>query len=123
MKLSLDSSDATYVIKGYFDDGVQINNTIYSSSLIIGAHKLQTDWKPISAESINESDLSRLTESDPEIVVLGVGHRLIFPDMQLIAPILAQGLGVEVMDTRAACRTYNILIAEKRKVVAGLIIT
>ena len=123
MKLDLDTCDATYVIKGYFDDGVQINNTIYSSSLIISPHKLQTDWEPTSPESINTGDLSRLTENDPEIVVLGVGHRLIFPDMQLIAPIMAQGLGVEIMDTHAACRTYNILIAEKRKVVAGLIIT
>jgi len=123
MKLSLDSSDASYIIKGYSSMGVQINDTIYSRSLVISPEKLDDQWRPGEVSDLVSADIAHLENFDAEIVILGTGRELTFPDMQLLMPLYSKGLGVEVMDTNAACRTYNVLVSEKRKVVAGLILT
>ena len=69
---------------------------------------------------LNNEHIDALAEYDPEIVLLGSGERLQWPDPSLTGQLLEKGIGVEVMDTGAACRTFNILIAERRNVVAGL---
>lgn len=63
-----------------------------------------------------------ILEMQPEVVLIGTGHSLRFPEPHLLAPVIRQGLGYEVMDTQAACRTYNILANESRNVVAALLI-
>ena len=70
---------------------------------------------------MTEAHIDALLELDPQVILLGTGARQIFPAMALLARGLARSIGIEVMDTGAACRTYNILMAEGRQVVAGLL--
>jgi len=92
-----------------------------SSSFIISPRDLIRDWPPLTVESLLAEHLEPLIELQPEIVLLGTGHKLQFPETKILAQLHNQQLGVEIMDTAAACRTYNILMMEGRYVVAGLI--
>jgi uncharacterized protein len=80
------------------------------------------DWRPRRNEEITVPDFDEVLSMQPEIILLGTGTTLRFPSVQLSGSILATGTGFEVMDTAAACRTYNILLSEKRKVVAALLL-
>ena len=86
------------------------------------AERLIDDWRPQTLEELREEDLDAVFALQPEIVVLGSGSRQRFPETQLLAAILARGIGCEVMDTGAACRTYNVLVSESRRAVAALFV-
>jgi uncharacterized protein len=90
-------------------------------SIVISPRHLIRDWPPMSIESLLAEHLGILTELQPEVVLLGTGRTLQFPETDVLAQLHNQQIGVEVMDTAAACRTYNILMMEGRFVVAGLI--
>lgn len=92
-----------------------------SSSFIISPRHLIQNWPPLTIESLLAEHLESLVELQPEIVILGTGHKLQFPETKILAQLHNQQLGVEIMDTAAACRTYNILMMEGRFVVAGMI--
>jgi uncharacterized protein len=92
-----------------------------SGSFVLSPKHLLRDWAPISIETLQAEHLDLIIELQPELVLLGTGTRLTFPAPQLLASLHRQRIGVEVMDTAAACRTYNILMGEGRFVVAGLI--
>ena len=92
-----------------------------SSSFIISPRHLIQDWPPISIEALLPEHLLPLIELQPEVVIIGTGQKLQFPESKVLAQFHNQQLGVEIMDTAAACRTYNILMMEGRFVVAGLI--
>ena len=94
-----------------------------SSSFIISPRHLIRDWPPLTIEALLVEHLESLVELRPEIVLLGTGQKLQFPESKVLAKLHNQQLGVEIMDTAAACRTYNILMMEGRFVVAGLINT
>lgn len=81
------------------------------------------NWDIQDFESLAQGDLSALVSLKPELVLLGTGDLLRFPDSKLLAGLAAAGIGAEIMDTRAACRTYNILAEEGRNVAAALIIS
>ncbi|NOR52027.1 MAG: hypothetical protein GQ470_05350, partial [Gammaproteobacteria bacterium] len=74
------------------------------------------------SELVNEQATAPLLALDIEILILGSGERLIFPESSLLASFMQKGIGVEVMDSRAACRTYNLLSGEGRKVAAAIIL-
>jgi uncharacterized protein len=78
-------------------------------------------WGPACAEDLAAEHLEAILDLDPQVIILGTGGTQVFPDQRVYLPALQLGLGVEVMDTGAACRTYNILASEGRKVAAGLI--
>ena len=81
-------------------------------SCLISAERLINDWRPQTLEELTEADLEAVFAMQPEIVVIGSGPRQQFPGPRLLAAIHARGIGCEVMDTGAACRTYNILVSE-----------
>jgi uncharacterized protein len=81
-----------------------------------------TDWPASSLEELKPDHLAAIVELKPEIVLLGSGASFRFPEPSLLAPLHKAGIGVEVMDTPAACRTYNILLGEGRNVLAALIV-
>ena len=81
---------------------------------------VETSLRPQTLDELSEADLDAVFALQPEIVVLGSGARQRFPDTRLLAVILARGIGCEVMDTGAACRTYNVLVSESRRAVAAL---
>ncbi|HEY7638358.1 MAG TPA: Mth938-like domain-containing protein, partial [Steroidobacteraceae bacterium] len=89
-------------------------------SCLISAERLVEDWRPQTLDELTEADFQAVFELQPEIVVLGSGPRQRFPEPRLLAAILARGVGCEVMDTGAACRTYNVLVSEARRAVAAL---
>ena len=94
---------------------------ILTDSFIISPRQLIRGWPPLTIEALLAEHLETLIELQPEVVLLGTGHNLQFPESQVLAQLHNQQLGVEIMDTAAACRTYNILMMEGRFVVAGMI--
>lgn len=122
MTLSLDENHAQYQIRGYQPGQIQVNDQIYTTSLIVSPFKLITDWKP---QSLNELTYEYLVDAvvlEPAILLIGTGEKIEFPSIELYGELINKGIGVEIMDTGAACRTYNALAAEDRNVVAALII-
>jgi len=93
----------------------------FSRTLVVTPHQLIRDWPPQRMDEIGPSHLEMLLELEPEIVLLGSGPQLQWPDPELVKPLVDRGIGFEVMDTGAACRTYNILMSEQRRVVAALL--
>lgn len=122
MKLHQIQSDEINLVTAYADDSVTVARVRHRRSVIITPEQIFGDWRPSSGDELTVADLRPLVDLAPEVVLLGTGVRLRFPDPQAVAPLRARSIGVEVMDTAAACRTYNIIAAEGRKVVAALII-
>jgi len=112
---------ATYnTITAYGEDYVQVNSQRYQSSLIVMAERV-LEWDVPEFKEITAESLEGLKALGPEIVLLGTGPAQRFPHPRLTAPLAAAGIGVEIMDLKAACRTYNILVAEERRVAAALL--
>jgi uncharacterized protein len=122
MKIEREEAQGRNMFTGYGEGYVEINRTRYSVSLVVGAESLVTDWPLDSIETLAADHLAAILEMKPEIVLLGTGATFVFPDPARLAPLRDARVGVEVMDTAAACRTYNILLAEGRNVVAALIV-
>jgi uncharacterized protein len=121
MKLSLDKGTASHRISHYDALGVTINETVYTRDLIVMPESLITDWASAPVEELTLAHFDALTGHDREIVLLGTGPHQAFPPARLMAAFARYGIGLEVMDTAAACRTYNVLMAEDRRVAAALI--
>lgn len=95
---------------------------ILSQSLIVMPERLVTDWPPRSPEDLEAAHFEELAaQPGLEVVLLGSGARLRRPDRRVLAPLTSRGIGVEVMDTGSACRTYNFLMADRRNVAAALL--
>ena len=122
VKLHLDRAGASNFISACEPDFVQVNQARYAASLIVLRERIVEQWQPRSLGSMTEADFGMLAGLGVEIVLLGTGKRLCFPHPRLTAPLLNRRIGLEVMDTGAACRTYNILSGEGRNVAAALII-
>jgi len=106
---------------GYGNGFVMVNGERHVASLLVQPERLQA-W-PVSAfAALAEAHFAALAALGPEVVLLGTGGRLRFPHPRLSAPLARAGIGLEVMDVQAACRTYNILMAEERRVLAALIL-
>lgn len=122
VKIDLDTSpENIYHIDHYQNGVISVNGNPYDTSLIISPTKLITDWEPTCFSDLATQHIAQLIDLAPEIIILGTGDRLFFPIPELIANIFEQNIGFEVMDTGAACRCYNLLSGERRKVAAGLI--
>jgi len=122
MQLILDHPHHTNLIRGYSEHTVTVNEQTYQCSVVVMPHTLITDWAPQSLAELEAHHLIQLLELQPEMVLLGTGPRQQFPHPRLTGPLMAGGVGVEVMDTQAACRTYNIVMAEGRAVAAALLL-
>jgi len=98
-----------------------VNRQRYGHSLVVLHDRIVTDWQPAGFDQLDAGDFTRLAELGPEIVLLGTGARLRFPRPELTRALIEARIGLEVMDLQAACRTFNILAAEGRKVAAALL--
>lgn len=121
MKFSVVDQSNGYTIQAYTDNSVTVNGAIFSRSLVLMADLIIPDWRPDSFQSLNEADFSAFVEMRPDLVVLGTGQRQQFPDPALYRALIEAGIGIEVMTTPAACRTYNILTSEGRRVISALL--
>ena len=122
MKIEREQAEGKNLFTGYGEGYVAVNGTRHTASLVVAGDRLVTDWPARSLEEIGPDHLAAIVELKPEIVLLGTGATFRFPEPGLLAPLQNAGIGVEVMDTPAACRTYNILLGEGRGVVAALIL-
>ncbi|WP_353573195.1 Mth938-like domain-containing protein [Candidatus Albibeggiatoa sp. nov. BB20] len=119
MKLHLDRT-AFNNIQRYDDETIVIHERDYKQSLIVMPDYL-SDWDVDGFDSLELDHFKRLRALQPELVILGTGLQQQFPDPKLCIPLIEAHIGLEVMNRQAACRTYNILVAEGRKVLAALI--
>ena len=122
MKLHLSPETGQNIFTAYGDGYVMINNTRHEKSLIVFPDQLIEDWPAKSIEQLESSHLECIIPHRPEIVLLGTGAKLQFPDHALISVLVKAQIGFEVMDTQATCRTYNILVDEGRRVAAAVLI-
>lgn len=122
MKLTLDAPRDLFQIKSYESGVITINDQTYQASLIVSGDSLHADWPVASLDALNTDHLSLVCDLDVKIVLLGTGRRLKFPHPSITSRLAAQGIGIEIMDTAAACRTYNVLLSEGRAVAAALIL-
>jgi uncharacterized protein len=122
MQISQELGAASYVIRAYDEGKVVVNNTEFKRSLVIMPESLHADWEPQTFEELNERHLEFISDLQPEIVIFGTGRRQRFPSPRMQAFFMGQGIGIEFMNTAAACRTYNILMSEGRNVVCALFI-
>ena len=109
-------------INAYASGRVTVNGETITSSVILTPQHIIRDWLPALFDEMKASHLERFDQLDPEIILIGTGDTLRFPPAAWTAAYLARGIGVEIMDTAAACRTYNVLLSEDRRVVAALLI-
>ena len=121
MRFAEDITDAQFLIRAYAPGQVTVNVEVLTRSLIVSPEQLIRDWPPQLYEEITAHHLHAATTLQPEVLLLGTGAHLRFPHPSLLAELHTQGIGVEVMDTAAACRTYNILVSEGRRVAAALL--
>jgi len=124
MKFQLETSDHN-LISHYGPGVLAVNGQDYHSNLLITQNEVVEHWVEGNIHAVTEASFEPLlalpAESRPEIVLLGSGDDHVFPSMALLATLKKRGLSVEVMNTRAACRTYSVLVSEYRSVAAGLI--
>jgi len=122
VKIEREQAEGRNMFTGYGEGYVAVNGTRYTSSLVVSATRVVSDWPAPSVSELQADHLAAILELEPEVLLLGTGARFAFPASAILAPVYKAGIGVEVMDTPAACRTYNILLAEGRDVVAALIL-
>lgn len=120
MHFAQDTNTGSYAIRGYGPGEIRINEDVYRESLIISATRLSTDWPPETMAELQLEHIDTLLGMEPEILVLGTGASLRFPEAAIMHRVQAAGVGLEVMDTAAACRTFAVLASEDRNVVAAL---
>ena len=122
MKLHSDAGAAGgQRITAYGAGFVTVEETTLGGTVLLGQGALATDFDERRPDDLSAATIERIRERSPEVVLLGTGSRHVFPSPALLAPFARAGIGVEVMSTPAACRTWNILCAEGRKVVALLL--
>lgn len=124
MKFTLEDAGQN-LISNYGEGVINVNGTDYRSSLLITQDAVIAPWFDGDVKALNKEAFEPLLQLDveqrPELVLLGSGATHVFPSMQLLAELNAEGLSVEVMGTRAACRTYSVLVNEHRTVAAALL--
>lgn len=122
MKLHLDNPSNRNLVTGYGAGFVAINHRQYEASLILLPDRIVEPWGTGGFEALAEQDFEAIRTLGPEILLLGTGNRQRFPAPGLLRPLIEARIGYEIMDLPAACRTFNILMAEGRRVAAALLI-
>ena len=100
---------------------MRIEQAYYAGSMVVASFAAPRSWPPATMERVQAEHLDALLDMDPEIVIMGTGPRHVHPNPRLFVALQQRGIGVEVMSTAAACRTYNVLLADGRRVVACLL--
>jgi uncharacterized protein len=120
LKLHADAPTSLNTVTGYGPGFIEVNKSCHRGHLLLSPDTLQA-WRATAFEQLRAEDFDALLALNPEIVLLGTGARQRFPHPRLTAALARAGVGIEVMDTAAACRTYNILMAEGRRVLAAFL--
>ena len=122
MKLDLDNTSGKRIINAYDTDEIRVNGAYFRNNLIITPDKVIPDWIKKEFSLLDTEDFDAVLDDKPGIILLGTGAKFRVPPAKLRTDLFQLGIALEFMDTQAACRTYNILALENRRVVAALII-
>ncbi len=122
MKFQPDTIDGVNVIARHDAGRIVIGPAAYTHSLVVPWVGEVIDWGVQHFDELTAAHFERLLALQPELVIFGSGRRMRFPPSPLLRPLIERRVGIESMDTAAACRTYNVLVSERRSVVAALII-
>ncbi len=122
MKLHAQLTAGLNAITAYGTDHFAVNGQILHSSFIVTPDRLIAPWSPCQMSALTKADIVKIAELDCPIVLLGTGRKQCFPPPAVLRPLIEKGIGVEVMDSLAACRTYSILLAEGRMVAAAIML-
>jgi len=120
MKFTLEGSPKVNLIRSYSTEEIRIGEHSIRSSCIVTADALIARWPPESLEAVAVNHLEPIFELGPELVLFGTGARQQFAPEAIRSAFVVRGIGVETMDLGAACRTFNILVNEERRVAAAL---
>jgi uncharacterized protein len=121
MRFTQDSTSGVNLIRAYRAGEIRINEAVYHDAVILSASAILIEPGLRQMSDLDAEHRARIIGLDPELVLLGTGQQQTFPNASLGAEFLRLGIGFEVMDTGAACRTFNVLVAEQRRVVAVLL--
>ncbi|QWE16050.1 Mth938-like domain-containing protein [Polynucleobacter sp. AP-Nino-20-G2] len=122
MKLQSDPHSGANTITGYGDGYVEINKTPYSHAVLLSSDGEILEWPVKSFDALTTADFSQMAAIKPELIIIGTGTRQRFPGPELLKPLIDAKIGFEIMNSQAACRTYNILVGEGRQVLLALIV-
>lgn len=122
MQLHLERPDYAFFLRGADGASALVNERTLRQSFIVSPDTLVEQWLVADATTLSPADLEPLLALKPELVILGTGAVQIFPASEVMAACLTRGVGIEVMANAAAARTFNVLAAEGRRVVAGFMI-
>lgn len=122
MKFNLDRPATAHIVRSYTPGRIRIGDRDFSDSVIVTASALIERWRPRRMAELAPVDLEPVLALQPEVLLIGSGEHQVFPAPELLAALYAARLGFEIMATGAACRTYNVLVAEGRAVAAALMI-
>jgi uncharacterized protein len=122
VKLQSDPHSGANTITGYGDGYIEINKIPYSHAVLLSSDGEILEWAVKSFEELSPADFTQMASLKPELIIIGTGKRQRFPKPELLKTLIEAKLGFEVMDSQAACRTYNILVGEGRQVLLALIV-
>ena len=122
MALHLQTNTNQKLFTGHGEGYVSVNTHRYQHAIVVMAREVRTDWPVTDFESLTAAHFDYFLELKPEVLLLGTGAKQQFARPELYRELITARIGIEFMDTPAACRTYNILVAEDRKVVAAVLL-
>jgi uncharacterized protein len=121
MKLTVDVPGSANLVRAYTAGGFRIGQRDCAGSVIVSAQALIENWRPRDIADLVAGDLEPALALEPEVLLIGTGASQAFPTPELLAALYRAKVGFEIMNTGAACRTYNVMLAEGRAVVAALL--
>ena len=122
MKLQSDPHSGANTITGYGDGYVEINQIPYAHAVLLSSDGAISAWPVESFNNLEASHFTQMVELKPELILIGTGSKQRFPKPELLKSLILAKIGFEIMDSQAACRTYNILVGEGRQVLLALIV-
>ena len=121
MEFNLEAPQNEFYVRSVGEEGIRVHQDYYHKPFILSGERIIPQWDVESVEDIDEESLRRIFELEPEVVLIGTGKTQRFLPPATQAHFIRRHVGFEVMPTQAACRTFNVLISEGRRVVAGLL--
>jgi uncharacterized protein len=121
MKLTLDANTSVNLIRSYANGELRVGEQVFHRSCILTPDAIFPNWRPTKVEDLTPGDFDALFATKPQLVLLGTGDRQQFPDVAIRGAFVRAGVGLETMDLGAACRTFNVLVQEDRRVCAALL--
>ncbi len=122
MQLSHDLPEGYLYFRNCSEAAVTVVDRVLTRSFLLAPDRLVENWPVVDAAGFDLDAAAQVAALEPDVVLLGTGERQVFPPHEARAALLRQGIGVEVMNNAAACRTYNLLAGEGRQVVAAIML-